>query len=261
MPRTPISRTQPDDPLPPSDQGGEVISIRDLKAACASCSLRELCMPFGLTDEQLAHIDSLVGSRKRLRKGETLFDSGDGFTDLYAVWVGSLKTTVLAEDGREQVTGYQLPGDIIGLDGIGHDRHTGRAVALEDSEVCVLPFDRLEALARKVPALQHNLRRVLAREITRDQAVMLLLGSMRAEERVAAFLLDVAERYRQRGYSATHYVLRMTREEIGSFLGLKLETVSRLLSRFQQEGIVRIQGREVTILDAVALRELCGARV
>ncbi|HSV19183.1 MAG TPA: fumarate/nitrate reduction transcriptional regulator Fnr [Casimicrobiaceae bacterium] len=260
MPQTPVNRPQPDPKVPAVEPVGAVISIRDLKAACATCSLRELCMPFGFTAEQLAHIDSLVGSRKRLRKGETLFDSGDGFSDLYAVWMGSLKTTVLAEDGREQVTGYQLPGDIIGLDGIGDDRHTGRAVALQDSEVCVLPFHRLEVLARKVPALQHNLQRFLAREITRDQTVMLLLGSMRAEERVAAFLLDVAERYRRRGYSGTNYVLRMTREEIGSFLGLKLETVSRLFSRFQQEGIVRIQGREVTILDGVALRQLCGTR-
>jgi len=214
-------------------------------------------MPFGLSSDELTKIDTLVGSRRRVRKGEALYDVGETCTALYAVWVGSLKTSVLADDGREQVTGYQLPGDIVGLDGIGHDRHASRAAALEDSEMCVLPFHRLEPLARQVPALQQNLQRVLSREISREQSIMLLLGSMRAEERVAAFLLDLSARYRRLGYSATQYVLRMTREEIGSYLGLKLETVSRLLSRFQQEGIIRIQGRDVTLLDQPALRQLC----
>ena len=245
---------------PSPEDAGQVISIRDLKAVCTTCSMRELCMPFGLDADEMAQIDSLVGSRRRLRKGETLYDAGDTFEGLFAVWVGSLKSTVLGEDGREQVTGYQLPGDIVGLDGVGVDRYQSRAVALEDSEVCVMPFDRLEVLAQQVPGLQHNLHRFLSREIARDQSLMLLLGSMRAEERLAAFLLDLAERYRRRGYSATSYVLRMTREEIGSYLGLKLETVSRLFSRLSQEGIIRVRGREITLLDSVALRQLCASR-
>ena len=246
--------------LSPSEQDGQVISIRDLKAVCTTCSLRELCMPFGLTTDELAQLDSLVRSRRRLRKGETLYDAGDPFAALFAVWVGSTKTTVMAEDGREQVTGYQLPGDILGFDGVGTDHYQSRATALEDGEVCVMPFDRIEMLAQRVPSLAANLRRFLSREISRDQSVMLLLGSMRAEERLAAFLLDLSERYRQRGYSSRSYVLRMTREEIGSFLGLKLETVSRLFSRLQQEGIVRVQGREITLLDTGALRQLCSLR-
>ena len=241
-------------------EGGPVVFLSDLKAACASCSMRELCMPFGLNADELAQIDSLVGSRRRLRKGETLYDAGDAFAGLYAVRVGSVKTTVLAEDGREQVTGYQLPGDIVGLDGVGGDRYQSRTVALEDSEVCVMPSDRLEMLTQRVPALQNNLHRLLSREISRDHALMLVLGSMRAEERLAVFLLDLAERYRRRGYSSTRYVLRMTRGEIGSYLGLTLETVSRLFSRLQQEGIVRVQGREVVLLDPGALRQLCAAR-
>jgi CRP/FNR family transcriptional regulator len=239
---------------------GQVVSLGDLRAACATCNMRELCMPFGLSADDLTQIDSLVGSRRRLRKGEALYDAGDAFVALYAVRVGSIKTTVLAEDGREQVTGYQLPGDIMGLDGVGTDQYQSRTVALEDSEVCVMPFERIEVLAQRVPALQHNLRRLLSREISRDQSLMLMLGSMRAEERLAVFLLDLAERYRRRGYSSTHYVLRMTREEIGSYLGLTLETVSRLFSRLQQEGIVRVHGREVTLLDPGALRQLCAAR-
>ncbi|HEY1328188.1 MAG TPA: fumarate/nitrate reduction transcriptional regulator Fnr [Casimicrobiaceae bacterium] len=260
MTRPGPQRRHSDPPATSSAPGGTALSIPDLKAVCTTCSMRELCMPFGLSTEQLAQIDTLVQSRRRVRKGDTLYDTGDRLEGLYAVRVGSLKTAVLAEDGREQVTGYHMLGDIVGLDGLATDRHVSRAVALEDTEVCVMPFDHLQTLAQRVPALQHNLQRLLSREISRDQSVMLLLGSMRAEERLAAFLLDLADRYRRRGYSSTHYVLRMTREEIGSYLGLKLETVSRLFSRFQQEGIVRVQGRDVTLLDPPALRQLCAAR-
>jgi len=246
--------------VPNQAPSGQVISIRDLKAACTSCTMRELCMPIGLDARDLAAIDGLVASRRKLHKGDALYDAGASFEGLYAVRTGSLKTTISAEDGREQVTGYHMLGDILGLDGMATDQHLSRAVALEDTEVCVMPFDRIEPLAQRVPALQQNLRRFLSREISREQSVMLLLGSMRAEERLAAFLLDLAERYRRRGYSSTQYVLRMTREEIGSYLGLKLETVSRLFSRFQQEGILRIQGRDVTLLDPPALRQLCAGR-
>src|SRR6185312_3550493 len=193
---------------------GQVVSIRDLKAVCTTCSMRELCMPFGLNTEELAQIDTLVGARVRLKKGDALYQAGDAFQGLYAIRAGSLKTAVLAEDGREQVTGYHMLGDIVGLDGMGTDHHASRATALEDTEACVLPFDRLDTLAHRVPALQQNLRRFMAREISRDQSVMLLLGSMRAEERLAVFLLDLAARYRRRGYSSTQFVLRMTREEI-----------------------------------------------
>jgi CRP/FNR family transcriptional regulator len=255
--------TRPEHPRPAPAVApaiGHVVSVRDLKAVCTTCSMRELCIPFGLDSEELAQIDTLVGSRRRLKKGEALYDAGDPLEGLYAVRVGSLKTAVSSEDGREQVTGYHMLGDILGLDGMATDRHASRAIALEDTEVCVLPLERIEPLAVRVPALQHNLRRFLSREISRDQSLMLLLGSMRADQRLAAFLLDLAERYRRRGYSASQYVLRMTREEIGSYLGLKLETVSRLFSRLQRDGIIRIQGRDVTLLDTPALRQLCAAR-
>jgi CRP/FNR family transcriptional regulator, anaerobic regulatory protein len=222
--------------------------------------MRELCLPVGLAPDDLKAVDNAIGTRVKLKKGESLYRAGETFTALYAVRLGSLKTTVLAEDGREQVAGYHMLGDIIGLDGIGTDHHGCQAVALEDTEVCIMPFDRLEDLARKVPALQHNLHQFLAREITRDHSVMLLLGSMRAEERLAVFLLNLSDRYRRRGYSSTEFVLRMTREEIGSYLGLKLETVSRLFSRFQEEGLIQVQGRAVKILDIAVLRQLVGQR-
>jgi CRP/FNR family transcriptional regulator, anaerobic regulatory protein len=237
-----------------------VISIRDLKSHCSTCSMRELCLPGGLSAEDLKQVDALIGNRLKLKKGDALYRAGDAFGALYAVRLGSLKTTVLAEDGREQVSGYHMLGDIIGLDGIGTERHGCQAVALEDTEVCVLPFERLEDLARSVATLQHNLYQFLSREISRDHNIMLLLGSMRAEERLAVFLLNLSDRYRRRGYSSTEFVLRMTREEIGSYLGLKLETVSRLFSRFQEEGLIQIQGRAVKLLDPAALKQLVGQR-
>jgi CRP/FNR family transcriptional regulator len=151
-----------------------------------------------------------------------------------------------------------MAGEIVGLDGISGERHACEAVALEDSEVCVLPFARLDALARDVPALRRNLYRVIARDLCRDQDMMLLLGSRCAEERVALFLLNLADRYQMRGYSSREFVLRMTRDEIASYLGLKLETVSRLFSHLQEQGLLQVQGRAVKLLDLGALKRLIG---
>ena len=239
---------------------GSVILIRELKAHCNSCSMRELCLPVGLEAEAMRELEAVVSSRTRLKKGDALYRAGERFSALYAIRLGSCKTTIPAEDGREQIAGYHMLGDIIGLDGIGTERHGCQAVALEDTEVCVLPFDRLEELARSIPSLQRNLHQLLSREISREQNTMLLLGSMRAEERLAVFLLNLSERYLRRGYSSTEFVLRMTREEIGSYLGLKLETVSRLFSRFQEEGLLQVQGRGLKLLDLPALRQLAGQR-
>ena len=222
--------------------------------------MRTLCLPVGLAETDLAELEAALGSRIKLKKGDALFHNGAQFTALYAVWLGSLKTTVLSDDGREQVAGYHMAGDLLGLDGMGGDRHACEAIALEDTELCVLPFARIEELARHVPALQRNLHKFLSREIERDHRVMLLLGSMRAEERLAAFLLNLSERYHSRGYSSTEFLLRMTREEIGSYLGLKLETVSRLFSRFQEEGLVQVAGRSVKIIDMAMLKQLVGQR-
>jgi CRP/FNR family transcriptional regulator, anaerobic regulatory protein len=243
---------------PHASASASSVSLGELKAHCSACSMRELCLPMGLETEDVRQIDALVGHRIRLRKGEALYRAGDRFTALYAIRIGSLKTAVPAGEGREQVSGYHMLGDIIGLDGISTERHGCQAMALEDSDVCVLPFERIEEMARAVPPLQQNLHRLLSKEISRDQGVMLLLGTMRAGQRLAAFLISLAERYKQRGYSSTEYVLRMTREEIGSYLGLKLETVSRLFSRFQNEGLIRVQGREVKLLDPVALKQRVG---
>jgi len=236
------------------------ISVRELRAHCMNCSVRELCLPVGVDQEALRQIDGLVSERVRLQKGEPAYHAGDPFAALYAIRVGSCKTTLLVENGYQQVAGYHMTGDIIGLDGIASGQHCGDAIALEDTELCVLPFTRLEDLARQVGSLQRNLHRILSREIEREENVMLLLGSMHADERLAVFLLSLSERYHERGYSSAEFVLRLTREDIGSYLGLKLETISRLLSRFQSMGLIQVQGRVLKLLDLPALKRLAGHR-
>lgn len=236
-----------------------VVALRDLRAHCTSCAMRGLCLPHGLDAEAMRRFDALIGARMRVKRKDTLYRPGDRFSAVYPIRLGTFKTLALAEDGREQITGYHIAGEIIGLDGIGDDRYTSQAIALEDSEVCEIPFGEFERLGRELPPLQQHFHRIMSREIARDYGVMLLLGSMRAEERLAAFLVNLSVRYRGRGYSSIEFVLRMTREEIGSFLGLKLETVSRLFSRFQEEGLVQVQGRTVKIVDLPMLKRLAGA--
>jgi CRP/FNR family transcriptional regulator len=226
------------------------------ESSCTNCNLRELCLPMRIGDEDMARVEQIVFARRKLKRGDSLFEGGDAFNALYAIRSGFLKTTVLNADGREQVTGFQMSGELLGLDGIGSGRYNGNAVALEDSEACVLPFALIEELGREVPAIQRNLHSVLSREIVRDHGVMMLLGSMSAEERLAAFLVNLSRRFTARGYSPSDFYLRMTREEIGSYLGLKLETVSRLFSRFQADKLIEVQQKHVRILDIPGLEAL-----
>ena len=227
-----------------------------MRAACSQCNLHELCLPVGMSAEEIDRLDQLVGARRKVRKGQHLYRSGDAFEAIYAIRIGWFKTDVLLEDGREQVTGFQMTGEMLGLDGISTENHSCNAVALEDSEVCVIPYTQLEDLAREVDGLQHQFHKVMSREIVRDHGVMMLLGSMRAEERLAAFLLNLSQRFNARGFSPAEFHLRMTRDEIGSYLGLKLETVSRAFSRFQDEGLIKVQQKHICILDLPGLRRL-----
>ena len=232
------------------------ITAAEIKTACSQCNLLELCLPFGMTETEISRLDELVGSRRRVKRQQNLYRSGDPFEAIYAIRTGSFKTDVLLEDGREQVTGFQMTGEILGLDGISSEVHSCNAVALEDSEVCVIAYDKLEELSRQIEGLQHQFHKVMSREIVRDHGVMMLLGSMRAEERLAAFLLNLSQRFTARGFSAAEFHLRMTRDEIGSYLGLKLETVSRAFSKFQEEGLIGVQQKHIRILDIAGLRKL-----
>jgi CRP/FNR family transcriptional regulator len=231
-----------------------------IKVACSNCNLRELCMPLGLSDSEMERVDEVVATRRKVARGENLFRNGDKFNSLFAIRTGFFKTRISAEDGRDQVTGFQMAGEIIGLDGIVSDHHTCDAVALEDAEVCVMPFDRIEELSREITSLQRHVHKIMSREIVRENGVMLLLGSMRAEERLAAFLLNLVQRLHTRGFSQSELVLRMTREEIGSYLGLKLETVSRTFSKFVDDGIVEVKQRHVRILNADGLKLIVNAQ-
>ncbi|HXY05741.1 MAG TPA: fumarate/nitrate reduction transcriptional regulator Fnr [Burkholderiaceae bacterium] len=235
------------------------MNLANLRVACSNCNLRELCLPVGLSAEELGRVEQIVATRRRIHRGESLFRAGDRFESLYAVRLGFLKSTLMSSDGHEQVTGFHMAGELVGLDGISGDAHTCDVTALEDTEVCVIPYERVEEFATTLPALQNHLRKVMSREIVREHGVMLLLGSMRAEERLAAFLLNLSQRFEARGYSRSEFVLRMTRAEIGSFLGLKLETVSRALSHFAQERLIEVDQKHVRILDAERLRALLGS--
>ncbi len=213
-------------------------------------------MPIGLSNDELNRIDDLVTTRRKVKRGDTLFHNGEKFTNLFAIRTGFFKTCIASEDGRNQVTGFQMAGEIIGLDGIINDTHTCDALALEDAEVCVMPFDRIEEISREVNSLQRHVHKIMSREIVREHGVILLLGSMRAEERLAAFLLNLVQRLHARGFSQSELLLRMSREEIGSYLGMKIETVSRTFSKFVEENIVEVKQRHVRILNTDALKDI-----
>jgi CRP/FNR family transcriptional regulator len=220
--------------------------------------LGQFCLPVGLNSEDISKIDSLVNERVRLKKGESLYRQGDTLTAVYGIKFGTLKTEYALPDGREQITGFHLPGEMLGLDGIGNNQYQSNAVALEDSEACVVKFSEFETLARQIPSLQQQFHRILSKELTQDQRHLLSLGSLRAEERLASFLLNFSDRLAARGYSPNEYHLRMSREEIGSYLGIQLETVSRLFSRFTESGLIQIKQRHLKLIDMDGLLELAG---
>jgi CRP/FNR family transcriptional regulator, anaerobic regulatory protein len=224
-------------------------AVTRMPTHCSTCNLREVCLPCGMNQDEMALLGDVVYTRRRVKRGDTLFHAGSDFDSIFAIRSGFFKSNVLLEDGRDQVTGFHMAGEILGLDGIGTGHHTVDVEALEDSEVCIIPYARLEE-----PGLQRQLHKVMSRELVRDHGVMMLLGTMRAEERLAAFLLNLSQRFVARGFSPTEFHLRMTREQIGSYLGLSLETVSRAFSRFQAEGHIAVQQKHIRIVDLKGLR-------
>jgi len=231
--------------------------IAQCHTACSGCNLRELCRPCcGMTRAEKEIAARLAFVRSRIRRGDALYRYGDRFSYLYAVRNGFFKSIAMLENGREQVTGFSMAGEVLGLDGVAPERHACNAVALEDSEVCAIPFAGLQELAQEIPALQRHFYKTMSREIEREHGMMLQLGSMNAEERLAMFLLDLSRRFAARGYSRSEFHLRMTREEIGSYLGLKFETVSRTFSKFQEEGLIGVQQKFVSIQDSAGLQQV-----
>jgi len=208
----------------------------------------------GLDEGDMNRLDQIIGRRRRIPKEGTLYRVGDSFTNLYAIRLGHFKTFQINQDGNQQITGFQMAGELLGMDAISTERHQCNAVALEDSEVCEIPFARLQDLFSDMPTLLRHFHRMMSQEITREQSVMLLLGSMRAEQRFAAFLTNLSSRYAMRGYSSTQFQLRMGREEIGNYLGLTIESISRLLSKFKKQGLIKVSNRDLEIIDLPTLK-------
>ncbi|MGZ8287599.1 MAG: fumarate/nitrate reduction transcriptional regulator Fnr [Telluria sp.] len=232
------------------------LNVTALKASCAGCSMHQLCLPMGLDDADITRLDQIIGGRRRLVRDERLYQMGEPFRNLYAIRFGHFKTYQVNAAGEQQITGFQMAGELLGMDAISADHHHCDAVALEDSEVCAIPFARLEELFGQVPTLLRHFHRIMSQEITREQNVMLLLGNMRAEQRFAVFLINLSTRYAARGYSANSFQLRMSREDIGNYLGLTIESVSRLLSRFKKQGWIKVDKREVILLEPAHLKAM-----
>jgi len=228
-----------------------------LNAACSKCSLSETCMPEGFSPEGMQKLSEIVAIRLHLRRGHSLFNAGDPFRALYVIRNGFFKTSLTEDDGREQILGFQMAGELLGLDGIVNESHSCKALALEDSVVCAIPYPDLEKLSKDYSALQHHMHQLMSSEIVRENGVLMLLGNMKAEERLATFLLNLSQRQHVRGFSQTELQLRMSREEIGMYLGLTLNTVSRVFSKLGATGSIDVKKRYVKILNPAHLKSIC----
>jgi CRP/FNR family transcriptional regulator len=244
----------------PTRKVEKVVSLKEIKVACRECSLNEICLPVGVGEADLNRLDSIIDRKRPLGRGEHLFRTGAPFQALYAVRSGSLKTYATSEDGHEQVMGFHLPGELVGLDAIADEYHPLAARALETTSVCEIPFTDLETLSAQLPGLQRQLLRVMSQEIRDDEQNMVILGQKSAEERLASFLISLSDRFRRRGFSATQFNLSMSRSDIGNYLGLALETVSRLFTRFQNEGLLRVDRKHIQLLDRDRLCMFSGSK-
>jgi len=234
------------------------IKLSALKTACQSCNLHDLCLPLGLDIGDIDKLDSIIKRSRPLQKGEHLFNGGEEFTSIYAVRSGSIKTFSESEEGDEQITGLYLPGELLGLDAIHENIHPCSAIALETTSLCEIPFNTLENLSTKIPELHHQLFRIMSKEIANDQSLLMLMAQKSAEEKLAAFLVNLSSRLKQRNFSETEFNLSMSRKDIGNYLGLTIETISRTFSRFQSEGLLSTQRKYVNIHKLNELKILAG---
>ena len=234
------------------------INFDQLKVSCASCTLRELCIPQGMTDDELKLVDTIIERKKPVHKNDYLFRAGDSNRSIYAVLSGSVKTLVDNPNGEEQIVGFHLPGELLGMDGFSGDAHTCSAVALETSSVCEFPLESLDEVCHVVPSIQYAMRRIMGREVTKDHAMLLLLGRMSAEEKLASFLISLSKRMAQRHWKPTEFNLTMPRQDIANYLGLAVETVSRLFAHLQDENIIEVDRRRVNISDMDRLKAIVG---
>ncbi len=234
------------------------INFEQLKVSCVDCSLRELCFPHGMTNAEMKQLGKIVSQRNPLRKNEALYHDGDTAQAIYAVRSGSIKTAAESINGDEQIVGFHLSGEMVGLDGFRDGTHSCTAIALETTSVCVISMDKLEQLCHVMPGLQKQMRRVMGKEISADHGMLLMLGKMSAEERLASFLLSFSRRMEERNWKADEFVLSMPRQDVANYLGLAVETVSRLFAHYQDEGLIAVDRRRISVLDMARLRLLVG---
>ncbi len=242
-------------------QAAEAAPPSTTKTLCSTCHLRDICLPSGMTEPDVNRLDGMMFARRRVLAGQTLYREGDRFQFIYAVRAGTLKSSLMLADGREQVSGFHIAGELVGLDGVAQGRHASAATALEDTEICAIPYAHLSDMACGAAGVHHVISRLMSREILREGSLMMLLGSMNADERLAAFLLNLSQRFGDRGYSEREFHLRMSRAEIGSYLGMKLETVSRTFTLLQQDGLLEVDKRHIRILDLEGLKQRFDVRV
>ncbi len=229
------------------------------KVACGACTLAQLCLPVGIDEAGLTLLDHAIRRHRPIRRRSLLFQAGQPFRSLYAVRSGSVKTFLPAADGGERITGFRLPGELLGLDAIHSGRHPCAARALESTSVCELPFERFESLCGDVPTLLRRMLRIMSQEILQEEGLLAQISNRSGEQRLVAFLLNLSARFRRRGFSAREFNLSMSRADIGNYLGLAKETVSRLFARLQAEGLIQVAGRQVRLLDELGLhRRLAG---
>ncbi len=227
----------------------QVVDINVARSACHKCGIYKLCLPMGLNMDDQDRLDSIIKQRRPLTKGEHLYHAGDNFGSLYALRSGSLKTYIINEQGEEHVIGLKMPGDLIGFSGINGHHYANSAKALETSSVCEIPFEQLESLSAQIPGLQHHLMEIMSKEIQQEHEKVAMCGKMPAEARLASILLTLSDRFVERGYSASEFHLSMSRSDIANMLGLAVETVSRLFTQMQEQGILTVERKHIKVLD------------
>ncbi|MDH2435106.1 fumarate/nitrate reduction transcriptional regulator Fnr [Pokkaliibacter sp. MBI-7] len=233
--------------------------IRNIKQAhCQHCSLNSLCLPLSLSFTEMDRLDGIIDKSRPLKKGEHLFRQGDNFSSVFAVRAGAIKTYTVTDEGEEQITGFYLPSELLGLSGIHESQYPVSAKVLETTTVCEIPFEKLDTLSGQLPELRKNLLRTMSKEIREEQQMMLLLSKKNADERVGTFLVRLSQRFKLRGFSATHFRLPMSRNEIGNYLGLAVETVSRIFTRFQKNELIAVEGKDIRVIDLSGLYAAAG---
>ncbi len=228
----------------------------DKRVSCGNCRLNAICLPISLHVEDIDRLNSIVQRSKPLQKGEYLYRASDEFDSVFAIRSGAVKAVSISDKGDEQVTGFYLPGEVVGMDGLADNVYTNSVIALETSSVCEIPFNRLEELSLQIPTLQRHFFQLMSREITQDQQVITLLSKGSAEARIATLLLSISSRNGRRNLSTNDFILPMSRTDIGNFLGLTIETVSRIFTRLQKSNLIAVDKKEITIIDMEVLRNI-----